>query len=49
MLNKFYNNQFAKLRENSVEFARENPAFAPMLGATSTDPDVSLLFKAWPT
>lgn len=45
MLNKFYNNQFAKLRENSVEFARENPAFAPMLGATSTDPDVSLLLQ----
>ena len=45
MLNKYYNNELAKLRDNALEFARENPAFAPMLGATSTDPDVSMLLQ----
>ena len=45
MLNKYYNTELARLRVNSLEFARANPAIAPMLGATSTDPDIELLLQ----
>jgi type VI secretion system protein ImpG len=45
MLNKFYNTELARLRVNSLEFAKANPAIAPSLGATSTDPDIELLLQ----
>lgn len=45
MLNKYYSAELARLRANSLEFARANPAIAPMLGATSTDPDIEILLQ----
>ena len=45
MLNKYYNTELSRLRKHSLEFARANPAIAPMLGATSTDPDIEILLQ----
>ena len=45
MLNKYYNTELSRLRKHSLEFAKANPAIAPMLGATSTDPDVEILLQ----
>lgn len=43
--NRFYSTELARLRANSLEFAQNNPAVAPMLGAVSTDPDVERLLE----
>ncbi len=43
--NRFYATELARLRANSLEFAQNNPAIAPMLGAVSTDPDVERLLE----
>ena len=45
MLNKYYNTELARLRAHSLEFAEANPAIAPMLGSSSTDPDIELLLQ----
>lgn len=45
MLNKYYNTELARLRAHSLEFALANPAIAPMLGSSSTDPDIELLLQ----
>jgi len=45
MLNKYYNAELARLRAHSLEFAAANPAVAPMLGSSSTDPDIELLLQ----
>lgn len=45
IFNRFYSSELAKLRSLSVEFAKANPAIAPMLGAESTDPDVERLLE----
>lgn len=45
MLNKYYNSELARLRAHSLEFALANPAIAPMLGSSSTDPDIELLLQ----
>ncbi len=45
MLNKYYNAELARLRAHSLEFALANPAIAPMLGSSSTDPDIELLLQ----
>lgn len=43
--NRFYTTELARLRANSLEFSRANPAVAPMLGTVSTDPDVERLLE----
>lgn len=43
--NRFYSTELARLRANSLEFAQNNPAVAPMLAAVSTDPDVERLLE----
>ena len=43
--NRFYEAELSKLRSLSVEFSRENPSIAPMLGSESTDPDVERLLE----
>jgi len=45
MLNKYYNSELARLRAHSLDFALANPAIAPMLGSSSTDPDIELLLQ----
>jgi type VI secretion system protein ImpG len=43
--NRFYSTELARLRAKSLEFAQNNPAVAPMLGAVSTDPDIERLLE----
>jgi type VI secretion system protein ImpG len=45
IFNRFYSGELAKLRSLSVEFAKANPAIAPMLASESTDPDVERLLE----
>lgn len=45
MLNRYYEDELAKLKDLAVEFARANPALAPMLSGRSTDPDVERLLE----
>jgi type VI secretion system protein ImpG len=45
MLNRFYEQELASLREAAVEFSRAHPALAPMLGGASADPDVERLLE----
>jgi type VI secretion system protein ImpG len=40
-----YSEELRRLREHAQAFAQANPALAPMLGATSTDPDVERLLE----
>ena len=42
---RYYQDQLQQLRELSVEFARANPALAPMLAEPSSDPDVERLLE----
>ena len=42
---RYYQDQLQQLRELSVEFARGNPALAPMLAEPSSDPDVERLLE----
>jgi len=41
----FYSDELRRLRRNSQEFARDNPAIAPMLGSPAVDPDVERLLE----
>jgi type VI secretion system protein ImpG len=45
MLEGFFQDELSRLKDLAAEFARTHPALAPMLGRTSTDPDVELLFQ----
>ncbi|MDR5837102.1 type VI secretion system baseplate subunit TssF [Caballeronia sp. LZ034LL] len=45
MLNRYYEDELAKLKTLAVEFAEANPALAPMLAGRSTDPDVERLLE----
>jgi type VI secretion system protein ImpG len=45
MLNMYYTQELHRLREIAAEFARENPALAPMLEEPSSDPDVERLLE----
>ncbi|MBU1169360.1 MAG: type VI secretion system baseplate subunit TssF [Proteobacteria bacterium] len=45
MLNKYYLQELQRLRDIAAEFARENPAIAPMLEEPSADPDVERLLE----
>lgn len=41
----FYSAELRRLRQYSLEFARDNPALAPMLGTPSVDPDIERLLE----
>ena len=41
----FYSAELRRLRQHSQEFARDNPALAPMLGSPSVDPDIERLLE----
>jgi type VI secretion system protein ImpG len=41
----FYSDELRRLRRYSQEFARNNPAIAPMLGTPSVDPDIERLLE----
>lgn len=43
--NRYYQDELLKLRDLAVEFSRANPALAPMLSGTSSDPDVERLLE----
>jgi len=43
--NTFYSAELRRLRQYSKEFARDNPALAPMLGTPSVDPDIERLLE----
>jgi len=46
MLNSHYQNELNQLRRLADEFARRNPALAPLLGVDSAnDPDVERLLE----
>ncbi len=45
MLNRYFQEELANLRELASEFSREHPALAPMLKGPSTDPDVERLLE----
>ena len=45
MFNRYYQDELAKLRNLALEFSRHNPALAPMLSASSSDPDVERLLE----
>lgn len=42
---RYYEDQLQQLRSLSMDFARANPALAPMLAAPSSDPDVERLLE----
>lgn len=43
--NRYYQDELLKLRDLAAEFSRANPALAPMLSGTSSDPDVERLLE----
>jgi type VI secretion system protein ImpG len=45
MINKYFQDELAHLRELGEEFSRAHPALAPMLIGSSTDPDVERLLE----
>ncbi|WP_028215060.1 type VI secretion system baseplate subunit TssF [Paraburkholderia mimosarum] len=45
MFNQYYLDELHKLKGLAAEFARVNPAIAPMLSGTSADPDVERLLE----
>lgn len=45
MLTDYYREELNTLRSVGVEFSKENPAIAPMLGEPSSDPDVERLLE----
>ncbi|ABB33526.1 type VI secretion protein, VC_A0110 family [Geobacter metallireducens RCH3] len=45
MITRHYQEELARLKELGSEFAQRHPALAPMLGGTSTDPDVERLLE----
>jgi type VI secretion system protein ImpG len=47
MLNKYYQDELAYLREMGQEFARANPQGAHFVGEASSDPDVERLLEGF--
>ena len=45
MFNRYYESELRNLRKLSREFSLANPALAPMLASSSTDPDVERLLE----
>lgn len=45
MQNRYYEEELSKLKVHAVEYARANPALAPMLAGPSTDPDIERLLE----
>ncbi|MDR1310355.1 MAG: type VI secretion system baseplate subunit TssF [Burkholderiaceae bacterium] len=45
MISQYYRRELERLRQLGAEFARAHPAFAPMLSAEGTDPDVERLLE----
>lgn len=45
IFNRFYSRELNQLRNLSVEFSKENPIIAPMLGGESSDPDVERILE----
>ena len=45
MISSYYQRELTHLKELAVEFARANPALAPLLSGPSTDPDVERLLE----
>ncbi|MBF0170494.1 MAG: type VI secretion system baseplate subunit TssF, partial [Nitrospinae bacterium] len=45
MLNRYYEQELAGLKDLAVEFSRAHPTLAPLLGGASTDPDVERLLE----
>lgn len=41
----FYSDELRRLRQHSQEFARDNPAIAPLLGSPAVDPDIERLLE----
>lgn len=41
----YYSEELRRLRQHSKEFARDNPAIAPMLGTPAVDPDIERLLE----
>ncbi|MFP4572825.1 MAG: type VI secretion system baseplate subunit TssF [Desulfobacterales bacterium] len=46
MFNSYYQQELSRLKEIAGEFAKQNPAIAPMLGETASDPDVERLVES---
>ncbi len=44
-MNKYYQNELEKLREQAVEFSQAFPTIAPQLARASTDPDVERILE----
>jgi len=44
-MNKYYQNELEKLREQAVEFSQAYPTIAPQLAQASTDPDVERILE----
>ena len=44
-MNKYYQNELEKLREQAVEFSQAHPTIAPQLAQGSTDPDVERILE----
>jgi len=44
-MNKYYQNELEKLREQAVEFSQAYPTIAPQLAQASTDPDVERVLE----
>jgi type VI secretion system protein ImpG len=45
MLTRFFQEELAALRERGLDFAKNHPALAPLLGRPSSDPDVERLLE----
>jgi type VI secretion system protein ImpG len=45
MISSYYQRELSHLKELAVEFAKANPALAPLLSGPSTDPDVERLLE----
>ena len=45
IFNRFYTQELNQLRNLSIEFSKENPIIAPMLGGESSDPDVERILE----
>jgi hypothetical protein len=44
-MNKYYQSELEKLREQTLEFAQAYPTIAPQLAQASTDPDVERILE----
>ena len=44
-MNRYYQNELEKIREQAIEFAKAYPTIAPQLSQASTDPDVERILE----